>query len=108
MGLLTFLQKRKQSNNTTLLRHRRILSADGVDYNIAEAPLYFVRSGAIGIDYGRLWTAGDTGYYTSSFTFSNANQSYRIGFSTVPYPSSVGRRFTAFPLRCILEHFCRV
>ncbi len=86
-------------------------SADGVNYNIAAAPLYFVRSGRLNlaVSAGTLGYAGIFGYDWSSRASSTRYDgaaipsAYALGFnaSTV-YPSDGPReRWHGYPLRCL-------
>ena len=84
-------------------------SADGVNYNIAAAPLYFVRSGRLNltVSAGTLGNAGINGYEWSSrgaaYTSSTSAAAYSLAFndSTV-YPSGgPNNRWYGFPLRCL-------
>ncbi len=75
-------------------------------YNIAAAPLYFVRSGYLNPNDGKSWNAGIYGYWWSSraaaYTSSTSATAYHLEFheSTV-YPSGEGRRYVGRPLRCL-------
>ena len=78
-------------------------SADGVNYNIAAAPLYFVRSGYIELPStaGTLRNAGLNADYWSSRGSAAAN-AYGLGFATAVYPSNgPNNRWYGFPLRCL-------
>ena len=77
-------------------------SADG-KYNIAEAPLYFVRSGYTHINIGKLRYSGENGYEWSSLAnSSDLRYAYYLAFDASDvYPSNDGHnRWIAFPLRC--------
>ena len=88
-------------------------SAGGVSYNIAQAPLYFVRSGLITMSgewidinddvmEGILVGVGIQGFLWSSYAYSHISVGRNLYFySTGVYPSSGGDRFYAFSLRCL-------
>jgi len=79
-------------------------SADGVNYNIAAAPLYFVRSGYVYLPStaGTLRNAGIDGIYWSSRSGA-ATYAYDLGFNaTGAFPSAgPNSRWHGFPLRCL-------
>ena len=77
-------------------------SADG-QYNIAEAPLYFVRSGVANIMTGRLWAFGLNGYWWSSRSnVSDFRYAYDLHFNASSVNSAFNYdRYLAFPLRCL-------
>ncbi len=78
------------------------IPASQTNYNIAEAPLYFVRSGNVGIYGGKLWGSGINGYGWSSWPHSNGVYAYFLGFNgSVVGPSSGLNRWFGFPLRCL-------
>ena len=84
-------------------------SADGVNYNIATTPLYFVRSGAIHVQMGRLRSLNANGYdwsITASskhFNRLSTPSSYYLNITIAEIDSSSGpdNRWDAFPLRCL-------
>ena len=78
-------------------------SADGVNYNIAEAPLYFVRSGSLLYDDpSPLLGAGQYGVYWSSFAHSYSYIAYYLYFSSSGvYLSTNYGRFYGDSLRCL-------
>ncbi len=71
-------------------------SADG-QYNIAKAPLYFVRSGFYGLGYGGLRHTGLSNYLWSSRAAS-VGRAYSL--ATTSSSSDYGQDL-AFPLRCL-------
>ena len=76
---------------------------DGKSYNIAEAPLYFVRSGYVYINSGRLRHSGISGYGWSTRANSSDDQNaYYLYFdASGVYPSTNFYRWVGFPLRCL-------
>ncbi len=83
-----------------------MLLTDGVNYNIAEAPLYFVRSGNIGIATGKLEVASERGFIWSSYAGSDVNYTYSLVINAdniIPSGYGYRNRWHAFPLRCVLE-----
>ncbi len=63
-------------------------------------PLYYVRSGYIGEDYGTLRRAGFYGFYWSQVGHSNARVAYFLYFtSSDVFPSNGYDRHNAFPVR---------
>jgi len=77
-------------------------SADGVNYNIAAAPLYFVRSGHLYPHDGKSWGAGQYGYDWSSRSYSTTAYAYSLNFlASDVTPSNYGYRYDGFPLRCL-------
>ena len=83
---------------------------DGVNYNIAAAPLYFVRSGHVSLanTAGTLRVAGTYGHYWSSRASStNASgisvpSAYNLYFlASNVNPSYSDVRYRGFPLRCL-------
>ncbi len=77
---------------------------DGKSYNIAEAPLYFVRSGMFFSNIARLRYSGLGGYGWSSKADSTDNRyAHHLGFneSNVDSSSHDDRRWYGFPLRCL-------
>ena len=80
-------------------------SADGVNYNIAAAPLYFVRSGVValpGVSGATFRGAGIYGYDWSS-RGSAATNAYSLAFHASTVHPSFGpyERWRGFPLRCL-------
>ncbi len=75
---------------------------DGVNYNIAAAPLYFVRSGYIHPGGGKSWAVGLTGHCWS-LRGDIISTSYGLGFNAAGVIPSNGphERLYAFPLRCL-------
>ncbi len=86
-------------------------SADGIDYNIATTPLYFVRSGYIRISSGYLLAASSVGYawinLTSSKLPNNAPiaSTYYLTFNSTSIRALDGpyERWLTFPLRCLIS-----
>ncbi len=84
-------------------------SADGVNYNIAAAPLYFVRSGYLIPNVGKSWDAGQYGYWWSSRGSSTrydgvtTPSAYHLHFNATGVNPSNGpsNRYYGFPLRCL-------
>ena len=84
-------------------------TGDYAQYNIAKAPLYFVRSGYVGINHGRLWLSGIYGYDWSSTASSTRDDGaavpsgyYLLFDATGVLPASGPRhRWNGFPLRCL-------
>ncbi len=81
-------------------------SADGVNYNIAAAPLYFVRSGHINPSNsaGTFRSAGYLGYEWSSRTSpSSSTLAYWFEFNATESRPSWGplNRYNGLPLRCL-------
>ncbi len=79
-------------------------SADGVNYNIAAAPLYFVRSGYVDLPNtaGTLRYAGVYGYWWSSRGDAATGAYYLRFTATGVYPSrGPNSRWNGFPLRCL-------
>ena len=79
-------------------------SADGVNYNIAAAPLYFVRSGRVTLPNtaGTFRLAGLEGHWWSSRGASSATDAYGLTFNTAVYPSNgPNARWYGFSLRCL-------
>ena len=82
---------------------------DGVAYNIAAGPLYFVRSARVNltVSAGTLGYAGQYGYWWSSraaaYTSSTSANAYDLSFNaTAVYPSyGPSNRWNGFPLRCL-------
>ena len=76
-------------------------------YNIAKAPLYYVRSGFFAINSGYLRVFGAGGYYLSSRASSDAINAYYFVFVTnAVHPSYYdynGYRYVGFPLRCLAD-----
>ena len=78
-------------------------------YNIAAAPLYFVRSGYVDLDNGKFWDAGITGYWWSSRGSSTHASSavtpsgYILGFDATDVHPSYGpfNRYIGRSLRCL-------
>ena len=81
-----------------------LIATDGVNYNIAAAPLYFVRSGAVVLAYtaGTFRSAGVGGDWWSS-RGDAATNAYNIHFSATGVLPSSGpnSRWHGFPLRCL-------
>ncbi len=78
-------------------------SADGVNYNIAAAPLYFVRSGYVYLPNtaGTLRYAGLHGDWWSA-RGDAATSAYGLYFNaTGVYPSNGDVRWHGYPLRCL-------
>ena len=84
-------------------------SSDGVNYNIATTPLYFVRSGYINTQMGRSRYAGIGGNYWSSVAASKLSSgtvtpsAYNLNFNATGVGPSNGPsyRWFGFPLRCL-------
>ncbi len=79
-------------------------SADGVNYNIAEAPLYFVRSGGIGLSQTHPFNyAGQTTYVWSAMASSSRNSAHYFNFngSNNVRPSHYDARYGGVSLRCL-------
>ena len=87
-------------------------SADGVNYNIAAAPLYFVRSGYVylpGVSGATFRGAGIYGYDWSSRASSTRSDgaaipsAYYLDFNASTVHPSFGpyERWRGFPLRCL-------
>ena len=79
---------------------------DGVAYNIAAGPLYFVRSGLLnlpGVSGATFSHAGLSGYWWSSRSYSDATHAYYLGFNASDvYPSDgPNNRWFGFSLRCL-------
>ena len=75
-------------------------SADGVNYNIAAAPLYFVRSGEFNI--GDIWGIGLYGHAWSSTPYSTTNYArYFLFHGTGLMPNRFDNRYYGYPLRCL-------
>ena len=76
---------------------------DGVAYNIAAGPLYFVRSGYVHLPNtaGTLRTAGRNADYWSSRADATTT-AYNLYFGTAVYPSGGPNiRYYGFSLRCL-------
>ena len=86
---------------------------DGVAYNIAAGPLYFVRSGSLSPADGKSWLAGVIGYEWSSraaaYTSSTAATAYYLGFNATGVGPSNGpvNRWNGFPVRLFVAVRCR-
>ena len=85
-----------------------LIATDGVNYNIAAAPLYFVRSGAVVLAYtaGTFRLAGLIGYEWSSRVSPSSNTlAYWFEFNATESRPSWGpnNRYNGLPLRW----FCR-
>ena len=82
-------------------------SADGVNYNIAAAPLYFVRSGGFYLNAGAAGGphSGYLGYhglFWSSRSDSTTANAYNLYFlASNVNPSNSTDRWRGFPLRCL-------
>ena len=78
-------------------------SADGVNYNIAEAPLYFVRSGRIYLPAPRpFYYAGQNGGYWSSAPSPSGGSAYNLNYSLSGVNlSNNNNRFDGDSLRCL-------
>ncbi len=81
-------------------------SADGVNYNIAAAPLYFVRSGrlSLAVSAGTLGYAGIYGYeWSSRVSPSSTTLAYWFEFNATESRPSWGpsNRYLGLPLRCL-------
>ena len=76
---------------------------DGKSYNIAEAPLYFVRSGYVAIGNGRLMYSGIYGFgWSSRSNSSDIYYAYGLGFNASSvHPSNGINRWYGFSLRCL-------
>lgn len=74
---------------------------DGNAYNIASAPLSYVRSGIVGLSTGTLNKAGINGYSWSLRAYLSGSTAADILFFTASdvFPSSNGRCWYAFPVR---------
>ena len=74
---------------------------------MANSPLYFVRSGWIGINIGALMSIGDFSYIWSSmaaiYSSVASARAYNLGFNAIStYPSGgPNNRWSDFPLRCL-------
>ncbi len=81
------------------------LVTPAVDYNIANTPLYFVRSGNVEMNSGRLWVAGIGGYDWSLIAASKRNDgtailgAYYLGFNVTGASPSGGPlyRWVGYP-----------
>ena len=71
--------------------------------NIATSPLYFVRSGYVFPNFGRLNGAGNNGYYWSGWAYSS-NIAYALHFdsSRVSFPYTLNRYIGA-SVRCVAD-----
>ena len=79
-------------------------TVDGVNYNIAEAPLYFVRSGSTNIDTSKLRVLGQGGDYWAGTPYSNPNDAYRMSFNNARIgTANTSLRWDGYPLRCVAE-----
>ena len=82
-------------------------SADGVNYNIAAAPLYFVRSGGFYLDAGTAGgphsgNMGNNGQFWSSRSDSTTTNAYNLYFDASNVnPSNSNDRWRGYPLRCL-------
>lgn len=78
---------------------------DGHDYNIASAPLSYVRSGDVSLVYGTLRIAGGYGYGWSAQSYSSGGtNAYNLYFGASDVAPSYGsNRNIAFPIRCIAK-----
>ncbi len=82
---------------------------DGVNYNIAAAPLYFVRSGYVNVSIPALGYAGIVGYdWSSRASSTNASgatmpSAYILFFGPTGVNPSDGpwERWSGRPLRCL-------
>ena len=78
------------------------------NYNIAREPLYFVRSGLVGLDYGSLRHSGRIGYdwSRSAVAYSSASSasSYWFEFTASESRPSTGPydRYHGCPVRCLV------
>ncbi len=83
---------------------RYLIATDGVNYNIAAAPLYFVRSGYVHLPNtaGTLRHAGLHGDWWSS-RGDAATGAYHLNFTATGVSPSFGpdNRWHGFPLRCL-------
>ena len=78
-------------------------------YNIAAAPLYFVRSGDLNPNDGKSWNAGLYGYWWSSRGSSTrydgvaTPSAYNLNFNATGVNPSNGpnNRYNGFSLRCL-------
>ena len=81
-----------------------LIATDGVNYNIAAAPLYFVRSGIVYLA-GTAGTFRYAGLYADYWSSrgSAATNAYSLAFhaSTVDPSSGPYMRWHGFPLRCL-------
>ena len=84
-----------------------LIATDGVNYNIAAAPLYFVRSGGFYLDAGTVGgphsgAMGRTGRFWSSRSDSTTTIAYHLYFNASGVdPSGYGNRWSGLPLRCL-------
>ena len=84
-----------------LLNQYGLTSSDSSgNYNIAQSPLYFVRSGAV--YSGSLKLAGSFGYYWSSTTDSGGAYALFFGTGNV-YPSDYGSHYFGLSVRCLAD-----
>ena len=68
-------------------------------YNIAKAPLYYVRSGLVALTIGRSRNSGVYGYNWSSRSYSTATSAYDLYFNAADVTVSNGNnRHFGFPL----------
>ena len=82
---------------------------NGKSYNIAGAPLHFVRSGYVGRNVGSARNLGINGYYwstTASPVYGNGSAAltgYNLDFAASGVDPSHGpyRRWDALPIRCL-------
>ena len=80
---------------------------DGKDYNIAEAPLYFVRSGWVNGTSQRFRGGGGGGMQWSRVAISS-NATYVLDFNNANHgvevqPSISGIRYYGYPVRCLAQ-----
>ena len=75
---------------------------DGKSYNIAQQPLFFVRSGLLNPNGPGLSTTGYQAYYWSSTPHSNGTNAYNLNFNNSGVnPSNNNDRLNGFSLRCL-------
>ena len=82
-------------------------SVSAGQYNIAQNPLYFVRSGGIDLNYNFLRVFGRHGSNwsttTSNYQINYIATAYRLSFTPVDFnPSDNFNRAHGFPVRCLV------
>ena len=75
---------------------------DGKSYNIAQQPLFFVRSGYLNPNGPYLYYTGNLAYYWSSTPYSDGTTAYYLRFNNSGVtPSDYNGRLYGFSLRCL-------
>lgn len=100
-GELNFLFYANNITNTLSItnNYNFVYTVDGFK-NIRISPLWFLRGGYIASSSSSLSSMGQSGYYWSSSTYTDAN-SYRLIFNTGLYPTYYGARHFGFNIRCV-------